>query len=159
MSRLLRHRGCTVSVDRSRNGGLQSSVRPSSARGVVSPVMMVVLIIGIVAVLIIFGMYAMGAVVNQSYDNVDVTVRISGNDVVVTVIGGEDAGSVTGIRAYVDGTPRASLPGYQDCGTPGDLIIFPGLAKGTTGSAFVIVEATFNDGTTGVITYARLQFN
>lgn len=158
MSRLSVHRRCIMSVDGSR-GGSEFLTKPASARGALSPVMILGLIIGIVIALIIFGVFAMGEIVDSTYDDVDVTVRVSGNDVMVTVIGGNDVVHVTGIRAYIDGSPEISAREYQPIESLGSPILFTDLAKGVSGSAFVIVEAAFEDGTRGIINYARLQFN
>lgn len=139
--------------------GLPYAVKPADSRISLSPVIVVLLAVGIVAVLIGVGLVAMGEIVDISRDDVDITTRVSGNDVMITVLGGDDVRYLTGLCAYIDGMPRKEWPDYQSFETVGETIIFPGLATGTVGSAFVIVEAKFDDGTTGIVNYARLQFS
>lgn len=82
------------------------SVKQSDSRVSFSPVIVVLLAIGIVAVLIFAGFYAMTEIADISRDDdMDVTARVSGNDVMITVIGGDDALHVTRICAYIDGAP------------------------------------------------------
>ncbi len=140
--------------------GPRHFMKPADSRKfTLSPVLAVLLVIGIIVVLVLIGMFAMGEIVHKSYDHVDVTVQISGNDVVVTVIGGDDAAYVTGVCAYIDGTDAVSSLQFLNYAGLSEPIVFTGLARGVTGSAFVIVEVAFDDGTTGVVNYARLQFN
>lgn len=118
----------------------------------------ILLVIGIVLGLVFLGVYCMDQIVDTSYDNVDVTVQVSGNDVVVTVLGGSEVSHLTAVHAHIDGaksfTPNDNFQKYS----PGQPIVFSGLASDVTGSAFVVVKGKFGDGRVGVITYSRLQF-
>lgn len=130
-----------------------------SSAGSFSLIIGVLLIIGIVVAMVFVGNVVMGEIVGTSYGNVDVTVHISGNDVVVSIIGGEDASSVTGLHTYIDGAPETfSESNYQYNVVLGKPVVFSGIASGIVGSRFVIVEAIFDDESVSVIHYARLQF-
>lgn len=136
------------------------SVKQSDSRVSFSPVIVVLLAIGIVAVLIFADFYAMTEIADISRDNdMDVTARVSGNDVMITVIGGDDALHVTGICAYIDGAPGDKQAGFRNFPGAGATIVFPDIAAGVFGSAFVIIEAEFDDGTTDIVNYVRLQFS
>jgi len=138
----------------------QAFLGKKSASSGFSSLIGILLVIGIVIGLVIVGIFAMGEIVDTSYGNVDVTVHLSGNDVVVSIIGGEDAPRVTGLHVYIDGAPETtSAANYQYSITSRQQIVFNGIALGVVGSRFVVVEAIFDDGTTTVIDYSRLQFN
>jgi hypothetical protein len=125
----------------------------------VPPVLIVVIIVVVVIGLIFGGMYAMNQVVSTSYDKVDAIVKLSGNDVVVTIIGGDDAPKVSGLHTYIDGRESNAPGNTKRSIVLGEPVIFTDLARGVTGTGFVVVEALFNDGQRGVITYSRMQFS
>ncbi|HJK77447.1 hypothetical protein [Methanocorpusculum vombati] len=135
------------------------SVKQSGSRVSLSPVIVVLLAIGIVAVLIFVGLCAMTEIADISHANVDVTARVSGNDVMITVIGSDDARHVTGICAYIDGAAEGKQTVFRTFPGTGETIVFPDIAAGVFGSAFVIIEAQFDDGTTDIVNYVRLQFS
>lgn len=107
------------------------SVKQSDSRVSFSPVIVVLLAIGIVAVLIFAGFYAMTEIADISRDNdMDVTARVSGNDVMITVIGGDDALHVTGLCAYIDGAPGGKQgPGSGTSPEPERPLSFPTLQQ------------------------------
>ncbi len=85
---------------------LPYAVKPADSRISLSPVIVVLLAVGIVAVLIGVGLVAMGEIVDISRDDVELTIRVSGNDVMITVLGGDDVRYLTGLCAYIDGMLR-----------------------------------------------------
>ena len=124
-----------------------------------SPLLGVVLIVIIIIVLVFVGMFAMNQIVDQSYSNVDVTVMVSGNDVVVTILGGSKVSDVIALRACIDGTSKGRINSkYVRDISLGKPIVFSDLASGVSGSAFVVVEAMFSNGDIGIVNYVRLQF-
>lgn len=125
-----------------------------------SPVLIFVLIIGIVIGFVAAGFFAMGQIADSSSEGIDVVVQIHGNDVQVTLLPGGKVNQITGLHVYVDGHDPSSeaCPVVHDP-LVGSWIQFAGVAKNVTGSEFVIVEATFADGTQTIIEYARMRFS
>lgn len=136
-------------VARSDNGSLAGS-----------QVMAIVIAIVVVIALIGIGLFAMGQLVETSYDNVDAIVQLSGNDVVVTILGGENADKIVALHAYIDGVGDPNAPGNTKRPIViGEPVPFSNLARGVTGTGFVVVEAIFSDGSQGVVTYSRMKFS
>lgn len=138
--------------------GNYSSSSGSPRSGASSPILIALLIVGIIIGLVVAGFFMMEQIAGSSSEGIDVFVQISGNDILVTLIDGNGADLITGIHVYVDGYPSAenSVMHNPPIGKP---ILFAGLATNVTGYAFVIVEATFADGTQTVIEYARMRFS
>lgn len=131
----------------------------SSGSIMISRILAVLLVVVVIIVLIVAGMFAMNQIVDNSYDNVDAIVQLQGNDVVVTIIGGADADKVAGLHAYIDGMESNAPANTKRSITIGEPVVFTNLAKGVTGTGFVVVEAIFQDGSTGVVTFARMKFS
>ncbi|MCQ2355518.1 MAG: hypothetical protein MJ014_00605 [Methanocorpusculum sp.] len=139
--------------------GHQTYSGSSSGMGSSSSAIIVLLILGIIIGLVVAGFFMMGQIADTSSEGIDVFVQISGNDVLITLISGGNVNQITDICVYVDGytSPEKNIHlRNPPVGTP---IQFAGLAAGVTGYTFVIVEATFTDGTETVIKYARMRFS
>ncbi len=123
-----------------------------------SPVICVILVFGIVAALVVSGFFVMGQIANASMDGTDLIVQLSGNDISVTILGGKDTTTISSLCVYIEGTPENDRNGIVRNPPVGKPIIYKDLARGRTGAAFVISEATFSDGTKKIVDYSRVQF-
>lgn len=117
-----------------------------------------VLVIAIVAVLVFAGVTMVHDLTptELSAGGVDLMMRVSGDDVVAVVVGGERAGSLVSLDVYFHGhedvrysfEPVAVMKALQ-C---------TGMSKGVEGWQTVIAEGTFANGKTEILGYTRLRF-
>lgn len=106
------------------HGGARYLMKGSSAGPSLSPIIIVLLALGIVTGLVIPGTVAMGTIVDTSYSNVDVTVRVAGDDVP----------HISRLHAHIDGVPEPSPEkNYHQTIVVGQPIVFEDLAAGVGG--------------------------
>jgi hypothetical protein len=131
----------------------------SSGSIMISRVFAVLLVLLVIVGLIIAGLFAMNQVADTAQGSVNAIVQLSGNDVVVTILGGEGADRISGLHAYIDGQESNTPANMKRSIVLGQPVIFTDLAKGVTGTGFVVVEAVFQDGARNVIVFKRMTFS
>ncbi|HJK78108.1 hypothetical protein [Methanocorpusculum vombati] len=118
----------------------------------------VVLVIAVVCMLVFIGSFMVENLVETEFsvNGVDLMVRISGDDVVAVVVGGDQAASLSSVDVYFYGREdlRYSFTPVK--------IMEPmrctGMAKELMGWQTVITEGLFMDGKREVLGYTRLRF-
>lgn len=118
----------------------------------------VLLVIGIIVALVFVGVVAMEKIADASHGEMHAVVQILGNNVVVTQFSDTEPVVIAEVLAYIDGVAETRGKYVVKNPSVGKPVTFEELADGVTGSAFVIVEATFSDGTHEIVDYTRLQF-
>lgn len=116
-------------------------------------ILVALIVIGIVGVLSIGSMVTAGEpqqlVRTYTSGDVETLIRLSGNDVIVSVIGGDDADNISSIYVYYKNGKDSQVPR-----NPGNTynnvivdepIVFKDMAKGLKGSNSIVVEAVFDD--------------
>ena len=83
----------------------------------------------------------------QETNPVDMSVQVSGNDVIVVVFDSENAQYIHSLHAYIEGKTSRDSAMTRDHIVPGAAVTFHNLAADLSGSQFVIIEK-----------YARLLF-
>lgn len=138
-----------------RTSEVQNSV--SSPSPLSRPVVRVLIFVCIILVCLSLWFVVMGQMVQETND-VEMSVQVSGNDVIVVVFASEDAQRIHALHAYIDGKTDRAGAMTRDHIVPGTAVIFHNLASGISGTQFVIIEATFTDGSNGIVKYSRLLF-
>lgn len=116
----------------------------------------VILIIGVIGILSVGGMVSAGqpAELTRTYvtGDVETLVKISGNDVIVSIIGGNNADKISSIYVYYNNNKvdRTSSNTCNDVKI-NEPIVFEDMAKGLTGKDSITVEAVFDDFSTSII--------
>ncbi len=95
----------------------------------------------------------------QQTNDVEMSVQVSGNDIVVVVFESESAQRIRSLHAYIEGKTNRASAMTRDHLLPGTAVIFHNLASDVSGTQFVIIEATFTDGSCSIVKYARLLFS
>ncbi|MDE2518472.1 MAG: hypothetical protein O0W93_03530, partial [Methanocorpusculum sp.] len=83
-------------------------------------------------------------------------VRISGDDVVAVIVGGDRASSLSSVDVYFHG--REDVHYSFEPVRIMEVMQCAGMAKDVTGWQTVITEGTFTDGMREIIGYTRLRF-
>lgn len=122
-----------------------------------SPAICVVLIICGVATLLGVGFLALGYVADQATSDVDIILQLSGDDILVTLVDGGKARQIQVLTTHIEGHADARFSVQNPA--VGEPVTFPNMGEGINGEEFVIVEATFIDGTEAVLDYVRLRFS
>lgn len=130
----------------------------NSRSSFLSPVICIILVISIVAALVVAGFFAMGKIADSTIDGRYLTVQLSGNDIIVTILDGGETSQIVSLSIYIEGTPENSRDMIIKNPQIGMPIICYDLAKDRKGYAFVIAEATFADGNKKIIDYSRVLF-
>ena len=130
----------------------------NSRSSFLSPVICIILVISIVAALVVAGFFAMWKIADSTIDGRDLTVQLSGNDIIVTILDGGETSQIVSLSIYIEGTPENSRDMIIKNPQIGMPIICYDLAKDRKGYAFVIAEATFADGNKKIIDYSRVLF-
>ncbi len=118
----------------------------------------VVLVIAVVGVLVFVGGFMVESLVETEFsmDGVDLMVRISGDDVVAVVVGGDRAASLSSLDVYFYGREdvRYSFEPVKIMET----MRCTGMAKEVMDWQTVITEGLFTDGKREILGYTRLRF-
>lgn len=130
----------------------------NSRSSFLSPVICIILVISIVAALVVAGFFAMGKIADSTIDGRYLTVQLSGNDIIVTILDGGETSQIVSLSIYIEGTPENSRDMIIKNPQIGMPIICYDLEKDRKGYAFVIAEATFADGNKKIIDYSRVLF-
>lgn len=123
-----------------------------------------VLVAGVVCVLSVGGLASAGEpdelVRTYVTGDVETLINISGNDVLVTIIGGENADKISSIYVYYNNKKldRTSSNTYNDVKVD-ETIVFKDMAKGLSGKDLITVEAVFDDLTTAIIGTTYCDFS
>lgn len=134
-------------------------VRADAAHGSPGSIaIVVVLVIAVVGVLVFVGssMVQNLAATELSTNGVDLMVRISGDDVVAVIVGGDRASSLSSVDVYFHG--REDVHYSFEPVRIMEVMQCAGMAKDVTGWQTVITEGTFTDGMREIIGYTRLRF-
>lgn len=130
-----------------------------TSENAISPVIGIGLVIVVIAILVGVGFMAMSNVMTeiQTEKDVQMNIQLSGNDIVVTIFSGDDAESLRVVSLFID-TPgdMLNLEKPAAVGTP---ITFSNVAKGVTGSRFVMVRGKFNDNSDALLKQTKLTFS
>ena len=124
-----------------------------------------IIVIGVVSVLVVicFAVILGGLGIQGLTDdvmktkNVHAAISISGQDIVVTVLGGSDIHLLEEIWVYLE--DRQEMRHQFRSVHTGDVLTCTDMAKGVEGTHFVIVEAAFLDGGRGYLEYKRIEFS
>lgn len=122
-----------------------------------SRVIILLLILCIIIGLVTLGFVVIYQIADTSSEGIDVVVQLAGNDVQVTLLPDGKVNQITDLHVSVDGRPFNSSVVHDPL--VGSSIQFAGVAKDVTDYEFVVVEATFTDGTQTIIEYARMRFS
>lgn len=139
-------------------GGSTPATVASSGSSLGSRIKVIVIVVVMILVLVSLWNYSMYLLDEQTPD-VEMSVQISGNDIVVVLFTSENARNIYALHAYIEGIiDRAHAQTCDDI-TVETPIIFRGMAQGVSGPQFVIIEATFKDGTRNIVKYSRIFFS
>lgn len=91
-----------------------------------------------------------------SASDVDLVLRISGDDVVVAILGGERSTQLSALDVYIYGHEhiRQHIQPIDGSG----VLYCKNIAKNIEGGQTVIVDGTFSNGEQKTISYSRLNF-
>ena len=116
-----------------------------------------VLVITSIGVLVLIGSTLVDDLTKFPIMNgVDMMVRVSGDDVIAVVVGGDRVPSLVSMDIY--------LYGYEDIRysfspvNPMEAMHCPGMSKGVEGWQYVVAEGYFKDGSRDILGYTRLRF-
>lgn len=133
--------------------------RESHENGI-SPAIGIILVAVVVLGVVAAGLVVMSNVVTEleMEKDVQMNVQLSGNDVVLTVFGGDDAASLRIITIYIDGVEGGMFQQERNAciGSP---ITYTNMASGLTGSKFVMVKGTFADNSIVLLKNTKLMFS
>ena len=137
----------------------ERNLKDSSDSGI-SPAIGVLLVIAVIVVLVAAGFVVMSNVMIELEVEKDVqmNVQLSGNDVVLTVFGGNDAPTLRIVTVYIDGVDGGLLSQERKA-IVGSPIIYTNMAVGITGSKFVMIKGTFADNSIAVLKNTKLMFS
>lgn len=86
-------------------------------------------------------------------------VYLSGNDVIVSIVNGNDTDKISSISLYFEKSGETvTVPNVQSTIRSGELILVKGMADGYSGADNIILEAEFEGGTTKVLSKTYLKF-
>ena len=123
-----------------------------------SPFIIIVVILGSVFGLIMIGNNLVENVVENSLLDVDVAAQVSGNDILVTIHGGDDLPRVTKIHVRIEGMSQICRNIDRAQFEAKKTVVCTDLAKGVKGNQFVIVEGTLTDDSIVMLDYHRILF-
>ncbi len=121
----------------------------------------VVLVVVVIALLVGSGLFVMNNIMTEVQTSRDVQMNLvlSGNDIIVTTLPGGDAVSLRSITVYIDGSNFLSDADRTRMVSIGVPIVYENIAKGITGTRFVMVKGTFSDGNDEILKQIRIQFS
>ncbi len=123
-----------------------------------SVALILILIIVSIGMLVFIGETLMYDLTDAPVTNgVDMMVRISGDDVIAVVVGGDRVASLTSMDLYLHGQEdiRYSFHPVNLM----EVLHCSGMAKGVEGWQYVVAEGIFLDGSTDILGYTRLRFS
>lgn len=128
-----------------------------------SPGLLVVISIG-VAVLILSGAAVVFAA-SYSIDTVQKSsgvfahIEINGNDIVISILGGERAGDLDHVVLVLEGYTLPPGTSSRHISGTGDTVVYPDMAHGLTGTRKIGVRGVFKDGTSMLIVNQEVRFS
>ena len=122
------------------------------------PAVKILIFVCIILVSVFMWFVVLDQMVQQTND-VEMSVQVSGNDIVVVVFESESAQRIRSLHAYIEGKTNRGSAMTRDHIFPGTAVVFQNLASDVSGTQFVIIEATFTDGSSGIVKYVRLLFS
>ncbi|MDU9376126.1 hypothetical protein McpSp1_07160 [Methanocorpusculaceae archaeon Sp1] len=126
-----------------------------------TPAMGVVLVIAVIGLLVGSGLFVMENIMTevQTTRDVQINLVLSGDDIVVTVLPGDDAAFLRYVTIYVDGSDSFSDAERTKSASISVPIVYESIAHGVTGTRFVMVKGTFSDGKDEILKQIRIQFS